>query len=197
MIVTTLVAAATALAPLYTGTTEEGKAIRVHASDRVIHRVTTAVVDYECRRFGQIGPIRVRVDTRAPVDRRGRFSFVEGERVERVGVAGTVRGDGTITGRVRVSGTIGTGERCSSPVIRFRARALTKTPAATAPPCTRPTTSDLRRPGRARSAGAFTRGRRRCARNDIETRRRKQDADCARTGLTTACLSTVAFSRAE
>jgi hypothetical protein len=36
-------------------------------------------------------------------------------------VAGTLRTGRRATGRIRVSGTIATGQRCVSPVIRFRA----------------------------------------------------------------------------
>jgi hypothetical protein len=67
--------------------------------------------------------VRFDVPAFARIDRRGRFSFVAGERARRVGVAGYVRSGGVVTGRVRVSGTIATGQRCQSPVVRFRLRA--------------------------------------------------------------------------
>jgi hypothetical protein len=117
-----LIAAAAALAPAYAGRTDEGRRVAVATSGRRVTRVVGTVVDYECERFGRIGPLRVSVRARARPDRRGRFSFVAGERAERVGVAGTFQANGTITGRVRVSGTIATGERCVSPIVRFRAR---------------------------------------------------------------------------
>jgi len=87
-----------------------------------VTRVKGSVLDYECDQFGGVGPVAFDMRVRTRVDRRGRFSFVAGDRAERVGLAGRVRGR-TITGRVRVAGTIATGQRCESPVVRFELRA--------------------------------------------------------------------------
>ena len=119
MIVEALVAAA--MAPAYRGRTEEDLPLRLAASARAVERVKGSVRAYECAAFGDVGPVRFDVAADAPIDRHGRFSFVAGDRSERIGVAGRVsRGGAVITGRVRVSGTIATGQRCASPVIRFR-----------------------------------------------------------------------------
>jgi hypothetical protein len=110
---------AAALAPAYRGRTEEQRPLRVEVANGRVTRVKGSVLAYECERFGDVGPVRFDVRVRARVDRRGRFAFVAGDRVERVGVAGSMRGR-AVTGHVRVSGTIATGQRCASPVVRFR-----------------------------------------------------------------------------
>ena len=113
--------AAAALAPAYAAHTDEGRRLTITVRGARVTRVRTSVVRYECDLFGDVGPVSVRVapDARdARVDRRGRFSFVTGTPDQRVGVAGTLK-HGRATGRIRVSGTIATGERCASPTLRF------------------------------------------------------------------------------
>jgi hypothetical protein len=120
-----LVAAALAPtpAPSYTGRTTEDRRVTLTVRDGRVTRVRTTVAVYRCARFGDIGPLAISLAARARVDRRGRFAFVTGERAERVAIAGRLRGRDVVTGRIRVSGTIGTGERCSSRTVRFRATA--------------------------------------------------------------------------
>jgi hypothetical protein len=101
------------------GRTEEGQPLRVTVERGRVTRVKGSVRAYECDTFGDVGPVPFDVRVRARVDRSGRFSFVTGDRNERVGVAGTLRG-ASATGRIRMSGTIATGQRCQSPVVRFR-----------------------------------------------------------------------------
>ena len=104
----------------FTGQTDEGERVQVTVSrSGVVTRVVGSVRAYECDDFGDVGPARFDVRPRARVDGRGRFSFVAGDRAERVGVAGRVRAGGRLTGRVRMSGTIATGQRCASPMLRF------------------------------------------------------------------------------
>jgi hypothetical protein len=120
VIVEALVAAA-AVGPVYRGRTEEERPLKVFAFSGIVDGVKGSVRVYDCADFGDVGPVRFDIPTHAPIDRRGRFSFVVGERSERVGVAGYVRrGGAVVTGRVRVSGTIATGQRCASPIVRFR-----------------------------------------------------------------------------
>ena len=124
MIAAALITAA-ALAPSYTARTDESRRLTIAVRGARVTRVTTTVVRYECASFGDVGPLRVRVTPprdAARVGRRGRFSFVTGTRAERVGVAGTLGPSGDVTGRLRVSGTIATGEPCASRVVRFRSR---------------------------------------------------------------------------
>jgi hypothetical protein len=120
-----VIAAAVAIASAYGGTTDEGRQIAITFDHGRVTRVATTIVRYECARFGDVGPLRVKATPPTPVriDRRGRFAFVTGNSAERIGVAGRMRDAGTITGRIRVSGTIATGERCASKTLRFRARA--------------------------------------------------------------------------
>ena len=116
-----LLATAAALAPAYSATTDESRRLTIAVGAGRVTRVTTTVVRYECDQFGDVGPLRIRVTPRgARVGRDRRFSFVTGTSAERVGVAGTLHRDGRATGRIRVSGTIATGQRCASPIIRFR-----------------------------------------------------------------------------
>jgi hypothetical protein len=111
-----LVLAAAALAPAYT---DEGRRVTIHVSKNRVTRVRGTVVNYTCDQFGNVGPVRFDVRVRARIDRRGRFSFVTGNRAERIGIAGYVKRR-KAHGRIRMSGTIGTGERCRSATIRYR-----------------------------------------------------------------------------
>ena len=120
MIAEALIAAA--LAPAYSGRTDERRPLRVDVANGRVTRVKGSVRAYECQAFGDVGPVRFDVRVRARVDSRGRFSFVTGNRSERVGVSGRLHGT-SATGRVRLTGTIATGQRCESPAIRFRLRA--------------------------------------------------------------------------
>ena len=105
------------------GRTEEGRPLRVENDGARVTRVKGSVLAYACDEFGDVGPVRFDVRVRARVDRRGRFSFVVGDRAERVGVAGYLRHRGKLaTGRVRMAGTIATGQRCESETVRFRLR---------------------------------------------------------------------------
>jgi hypothetical protein len=122
MIAAALALAATAFAPSYSARTDESRRLTIAVRHGRVTRVATTVVRYECDQFGDVGPLRIRVEPGARIDRRGRFSAVTGTRAERVGIAGRVGTNGTATGRIRVSGTIATGARCASPVIRFRSR---------------------------------------------------------------------------
>jgi hypothetical protein len=116
-----IVEAALAAALSFAGRTDEGRPLRVTVDGARVTRVKGSVLAYECEQFGDIGPVKFDLRVRARVDRRGRFSFVSGDKSERVGVAGRVRGR-TITGRVRMSGTIATGQRCESPVLHYAVR---------------------------------------------------------------------------
>ena len=114
---------ALAAALAFGGRTDEARPLRVETDGARVTRVKGSVLAYECAEFGDVGPLRFDLRVRARVDRRGRFSFVVGERAERVGVAGYVRDGGRlVTGRVRVAGTIATGPRCESQTVRFRLR---------------------------------------------------------------------------
>ena len=112
-----------AAAVVLSGRTDEGRPVRVETTGSRVTRVKGSVLTYECDDFGDVGPLRfdVRVRARAKA-RTGRFSFVTGDRAERVGVAGYLRDDGTARGRIRVTGTIATGQRCESDIVRFRAK---------------------------------------------------------------------------
>ena len=112
-----LIAAAAMLIPAHT---EERRRITIRVAGNRVTRVRGTVNNYECDEFGNVGPIRFDVRVRARVDRRGRFSFVTGDSAQRTGIAGYVRGPRKGRGRVRISGTIATGQRCASKIVRFR-----------------------------------------------------------------------------
>jgi hypothetical protein len=113
---------AAALAPAYSGRTDEQRPLRLDLKEGRVTRVKGSVRAYECKTFGDVGPVRFDVRVRARVGPNGRFSFVTGDRSERIGIAGRLHGT-SATGRVRMAGTIATGQRCESPAIQFRLRA--------------------------------------------------------------------------
>jgi hypothetical protein len=85
--------------------------------------VRTTVVRYPCATFGDVGPLVLRLTGRARIGGDGRFAFRAGEPAERVTVTGVRRTrTHTITGTLRVRGSIATGQRCASAVVRFTAR---------------------------------------------------------------------------
>lgn len=106
-------------AAILTANTDEGRRVTITVRERRVTRVRGTVERYECDEFGDVGPIRFDVRPRARVDRRRRFSFVAGERAQRIGIAGYVRRR-SARGRIRIAGTIATGQRCQSPTIRYR-----------------------------------------------------------------------------
>ena len=110
-----------ALAPAYTGRTAENQPLRINVAGRRITRVKGLIRTYVCEEFGAVGPVEVAYRMNAPIGRDGHFSFVTGNHAERLGVAGVIRGD-RMTGRIRIAGTIGTGQRCRSRIVRFRLR---------------------------------------------------------------------------
>jgi hypothetical protein len=113
-----------AAALVLTGGTDEGRPVQVEMSRARVTRVKGSVLAYDCEDFGDVGPRRF--DVRVPVRANkvtGRFAFVTGDGTERIGISGYRRQRGTIVrARVRISGTIATGQRCASPNVRFTAR---------------------------------------------------------------------------
>ena len=115
-----LALAAAALAPAYLARTEENRRLTITVRNHRVTRVRGTIADYECDDFGDIGPMRFDVKVKARINKRNnRFSFVHGDRAQRVGVAGYVKRYGA-HGRIRMAGTIATGQRCESGVLRWR-----------------------------------------------------------------------------
>jgi hypothetical protein len=108
--------------PVYAGRTDEGRRIVIEVKDRRVALVHAGVDFYRCAQFGEVGPLRVHVRPAAAVGRTGRFSFSAGERAETVNVKGRITGR-RMTGTLRVSGTIATGQECHSHTLRFSAPA--------------------------------------------------------------------------
>ncbi|HEX5923942.1 MAG TPA: hypothetical protein VFY45_08925, partial [Baekduia sp.] len=104
----------------YVGQTTEHRRIVVEVRGRAVIGVRVGIRRYPCADFGDVGPLIVREAGRAAIGRDGRFRFVAGESAQRVTVTGVLRRrTHRVTGTVRVRGSIATGQRCASGVLRF------------------------------------------------------------------------------
>ncbi len=113
--------AAPALDGRYRGAAPGAPAIVARVTHGRVAAFSVTVRSYRCELGGDIGPLRVRVEPAAAVGRDGRVAFVRGPRVERLRVQGRmVRG--VLRGRLRVFGTIATGQPCTSDRIAFAVR---------------------------------------------------------------------------
>ena len=105
----------------YVGTTGEHRKIRVVVAGGEVARAMTTAGAYVCRPEGAVGPLTVKVRPHAPVvDRAVRFDA--GPTTAKLRMAATFPTRTTLRGTVRVHGTIGTGDPCTSPVRRFTAK---------------------------------------------------------------------------
>ncbi len=106
----------------YTGHTTEHRRIVLDVSGRSVVAVRVGLSRYRCDTFGDVGPLVVRETAQARIRTDGRFTFRAGEEARRVTVHGILRrATRRITGTVRVTGTIATGQRCASATLRFTA----------------------------------------------------------------------------
>jgi hypothetical protein len=104
----------------YVGQTTEHRRIVVDVRGRAVTGVRVGITRYLCADFGDVGPLILRERGRAAIGHDGRFRFVAGEPAQRVTITGVVRRrTHRITGSVRVRGSIATGQRCASGVLRF------------------------------------------------------------------------------
>lgn len=106
----------------YRGSTAEGRAITLTVAQGRVARVDVAVVDYACDLEGDIGPLAVRVRPGARIGSSGRFGGSAGPFSERLRIDGRFGRRARVRGSLRLRGTVGTGEPCSSPRISFSAR---------------------------------------------------------------------------
>jgi hypothetical protein len=104
---------------VYAGRTAEGRALRLEIRGRRVARLTATLRRYRCATFGDIGPLRVDVRPGAPLGRGRTFAFTAGPPSERLAARGTA-GARRASGRLRVVGTIATGDPCRSRWVRFR-----------------------------------------------------------------------------
>jgi hypothetical protein len=104
----------------YVGQTTEHRRIVVDVRGRAVIGVRVGITRYPCADFGDVGPFILRERGRAVIGRDGRFRFAAGEPAQRVTITGVLRRRAhRITGSVRVRGSIATGQRCASGVLRF------------------------------------------------------------------------------
>lgn len=106
----------------YSGRTEEGGKVAVVVEDGRVVRLKTTLRVYVCDPEGDIAPVRVVVRPAAPLTGRGRFAFTAGPVSERLTARGRLAGVRGMHGTLRLRGTIGTGDPCSSPPVAFTAR---------------------------------------------------------------------------
>jgi len=102
----------------YTGRTAEERRVVVEVRGRVVVRVRFGLRHYRCVTFGDLGPVVVSEAGRATTGRDGRFVFRAGVPAQRMTVSGRLRA-GRVSGHLRVTGTIATGQRCASALVRF------------------------------------------------------------------------------
>jgi hypothetical protein len=114
--------AAATTAVVYAGRTAEDRRIRVDVRGGEVVRVRTTIGRYPCVTFGDVGPIAVQEAARARIGADGRFTLRAGEPAQRVTLTGVRRRrTATISGTVRLSGSIATGQKCASATLRYRA----------------------------------------------------------------------------
>lgn len=110
--------AAAALVPVSDGA-HRGHGVTLVVRDRHVVRVDTRLRRFVCDPFGDVGPVRVTVRPDAPIARDGRVRFTAGPPSERLTLRARFRPGGRAGGRLRLRGTIGTGDPCASPLRRF------------------------------------------------------------------------------
>ena len=127
MLAPLLIAGAIAAAPAapadgtYAGHTTEGHKIRVVVAHGEVSRTMVSITHYVCDPHGIVGPVLVRVRPHAAITRRTvRFEAADAPLFLRM--RATFGARRTLTGTVKAHGTIGTGDPCTSPSIRFSAK---------------------------------------------------------------------------
>ena len=103
------------------GRTSEGAPLVLTLRGGRIVRVRVTLERYVCVPQGDIAPVRVDATADARIGPRRRFGFSAGAPSERLRVDGTITASGLAArGSLRLRGTIGTGDPCRSPRVRFR-----------------------------------------------------------------------------
>ena len=101
--------------------TDEGRRVVLTIRRRTVVRVRVELRRYRCDVFGDIGPLHVDERVRARIGADGRFRIAAGEPAQRLALHGRLdRGRRHAGGRLKVRGTIATGQRCASALVRFR-----------------------------------------------------------------------------
>lgn len=114
-----LAALALAGAPPADGT-YRGDRVALVVRDGAVTEVRATVRRMVCDPFGDIGPLRIASPVAdGAIDERGRVAFTVGPPSERLAVRARFDGRERARGRLRVRGTIGTGDPCRSPRVRF------------------------------------------------------------------------------
>ncbi|HWI75137.1 MAG TPA: hypothetical protein VNT55_24460 [Baekduia sp.] len=107
----------------YSGQTTEHRRIVISVRARSVVAVRVGIERYACDTFGDVGPLVVREKVHARIDARGRFALTAGEEAQRLTISGVVRTKArTVTGTLRLRGSIATGQKCASATLRFTAR---------------------------------------------------------------------------
>lgn len=97
-----------------------GDRVALVVSDGAVTAVRATVRHMVCDPFGDIGPLRIVAPVAtAAIGDDGRVAFTVGPPSERLTVRARFGADRRARGRLRVRGTIGTGDPCRSPARRF------------------------------------------------------------------------------
>jgi len=105
----------------YRGAAQGAPSIVARVQGRRVAAFSVTVRNYRCELGGDVGPLTARVEPAAAVGAGGRVAFMSGERAERVRVDARIS-RGVMRGRLRVLGTIATGQPCRSARVTFAVR---------------------------------------------------------------------------
>lgn len=106
----------------YTGHTTEHRRVVLDVRGRSVVAIRAGIARYPCATFGDVGPLVVREHGHARIGTDGRFTFRAGEEAQHITIRGTLRRKThRITGTLRLTGSIATGQRCASATLRFTA----------------------------------------------------------------------------
>ncbi|HEU4657081.1 MAG TPA: hypothetical protein VFR97_06130 [Capillimicrobium sp.] len=114
----TALALLAAAAPVQDGD-YRGERVTLTVRDRHVVRARVTVRRFACATFGDVGPLRIVAAPHAPIAHDGRVAFTVGPPSERLALRARFARGGTARGRLRVRGTIATGDPCRSPRVRF------------------------------------------------------------------------------
>jgi hypothetical protein len=119
VLATALAAAILSLAPgIYTGKTTEQESVRIEIRGDRIVAARASVSSVQCEDFGGIGGATLSVKPDAKI-KRGSFRFQSKKGTRTLKMTGSADSRTKLHGRLRIYGTIATGQNCTSAQLRY------------------------------------------------------------------------------